>query len=183
MRRAHLLVCRAGASTLSELAAAGRHPGALPLRRQQPPGVQRPVPGRGRAAEIILNKDFTGEAFAGKINQFLTEPEPLAKMEAASRQLAKPDAAKEIVAGCVALIQPGSQLFAWLPGWVSGCRERAGATKKITATYIKSEIEHCHHAIFFIGRAGIARRIYLDMRTCLVIKERNNLEGLSSLRW
>ena len=57
------------------------------------------------AGEIILNKDFTGEAFAGKINQFLTEPEPLAKMEAASRQLAKPDAAQEIVAGCLELIR------------------------------------------------------------------------------
>jgi UDP-N-acetylglucosamine--N-acetylmuramyl-(pentapeptide) pyrophosphoryl-undecaprenol N-acetylglucosamine transferase len=57
------------------------------------------------AGEIILNKDFTGEAFAGKINQFLTEPEHLAKMEAASRRLAKPDAAQKIVAGCLELIR------------------------------------------------------------------------------
>ena len=59
------------------------------------------------AAEIILNKDFTGEAFAGKINQFLAEPEHLASLEAASRKLARPEAAKEIVAGCLALIRPG----------------------------------------------------------------------------
>jgi len=57
------------------------------------------------AAEIILNKDFTGETFAGKINQFLAAPEPLARMEAASRQLAKPDAAREIVQGCVELLK------------------------------------------------------------------------------
>ena len=65
---------------------------------------------RGRSAgagEIILNKDFTGEAFADKINQFLTEPESLANMEAASRQLAKPEAAREIVEGCIELIRPG----------------------------------------------------------------------------
>jgi UDP-N-acetylglucosamine--N-acetylmuramyl-(pentapeptide) pyrophosphoryl-undecaprenol N-acetylglucosamine transferase len=59
------------------------------------------------AAEIILNKDFTGETFADKINQFLTAPEQLTNMEAASRQLAKPGAAREIVEGCLELIRPG----------------------------------------------------------------------------
>jgi UDP-N-acetylglucosamine--N-acetylmuramyl-(pentapeptide) pyrophosphoryl-undecaprenol N-acetylglucosamine transferase len=109
MRRAHLLVCRAGASTLAELAALGRAAILVPYpfaANNHQEFNARFLTAAG-AAEIILNKDFTGEAFAGKINQFLTDPEPLANMEAASRQLARPDAAREIVAGCVELIRPG----------------------------------------------------------------------------
>jgi UDP-N-acetylglucosamine--N-acetylmuramyl-(pentapeptide) pyrophosphoryl-undecaprenol N-acetylglucosamine transferase len=107
MRRAHLLVSRAGASTLAELAAVGRAAILVPYpfaANNHQEFNARLLTAAG-AAEIILNKDFTGEAFAGKINQFLTEPEHLAPMEAASRKLAKPDAAKEIVAGCVELIR------------------------------------------------------------------------------
>jgi UDP-N-acetylglucosamine--N-acetylmuramyl-(pentapeptide) pyrophosphoryl-undecaprenol N-acetylglucosamine transferase len=106
MGRAHLLVCRAGASTLAELTAMGRAAILVPYpfaANNHQEFNARFLTAAG-AGEIILNKDFTGEVFAGKINQFLTEPEHLAKMEAASRGLAKPDAAKEIVAGCLQLI-------------------------------------------------------------------------------
>jgi UDP-N-acetylglucosamine--N-acetylmuramyl-(pentapeptide) pyrophosphoryl-undecaprenol N-acetylglucosamine transferase len=107
MRRAHLLVCRAGASTLAELTAVGR--AALlvpyPFAANNHQEFNARFLADAGAGEIILNKDFTGEIFAGKINQFLTEPEHLAKMEAASRSLAKPDAAKDIVAGCMELIE------------------------------------------------------------------------------
>jgi UDP-N-acetylglucosamine--N-acetylmuramyl-(pentapeptide) pyrophosphoryl-undecaprenol N-acetylglucosamine transferase len=106
MRRAHLLVCRAGASTLAELAAVGRAAILVPYpfaANNHQEFNARFLTAAG-AAEIILNKDFTGEAFAGKINQFLTAPEHLAQMEAASRKLAKPEAAREIVAGCLELM-------------------------------------------------------------------------------
>jgi UDP-N-acetylglucosamine--N-acetylmuramyl-(pentapeptide) pyrophosphoryl-undecaprenol N-acetylglucosamine transferase len=107
MRRAHLLVCRAGASTLAELAALGRAAILVPYpfaANNHQEFNARFLAAAG-AAEIILNKDFTGEAFAGKINQFMAAPEPLARMEAASRQLARPNAAKEIVEGCMELIK------------------------------------------------------------------------------
>jgi UDP-N-acetylglucosamine--N-acetylmuramyl-(pentapeptide) pyrophosphoryl-undecaprenol N-acetylglucosamine transferase len=110
MRRAHLLVCRAGASTLAELAAVGRAAILVPY----PFAANNHQEFNARfltaadAAEIILNKDFTGAAFADKINQYLSAPEHLARMEAASRQLAKPDAAKEIVEGCLELIEDKS---------------------------------------------------------------------------
>ncbi len=107
MRRAHLLVCRAGASTLAELTAVGRAAILVPypFAANNHQEFNARFLAEAGAAEIILNKDFTGEIFAGKINQFLTDPEPLAHMEEASRQLAKPEAAKEIVEGCVELIQ------------------------------------------------------------------------------
>ncbi len=107
MGRAHLVVCRAGASTLAELAAVGRAAILVPYpfaANNHQEFNARFLAAAG-AAEIILNKDFTGEVFAGKIKQFLTEPEHLATMEAASRRLAKPDAAKEIVPGCMELIK------------------------------------------------------------------------------
>jgi UDP-N-acetylglucosamine--N-acetylmuramyl-(pentapeptide) pyrophosphoryl-undecaprenol N-acetylglucosamine transferase len=107
MRRAHLLVCRAGASTLAELAAAGRAAILVPYpfaANNHQEFNARFFTAAG-AAELILNKDFTGEAFAGKINQFLTSPEYLANLEAASRKLARPAAAQEIVDGCLELIE------------------------------------------------------------------------------
>ena len=105
--RAHLVVCRAGASTLAELTALGRAAILVPFpfaANNHQEFNARFLSGAG-AAELILNKDFTGEVLADKINQFLTEPEHLANLEAASRNLAKPDAAKEIVRGCMELIE------------------------------------------------------------------------------
>jgi UDP-N-acetylglucosamine--N-acetylmuramyl-(pentapeptide) pyrophosphoryl-undecaprenol N-acetylglucosamine transferase len=110
MRRAHLLVCRAGASTLAELAAVGRAAILVPYpfaANNHQEFNARFLTAAG-AAEIILNKDFTPEAFAGKINHFLNVPEHLTNMEVASRQLAKPEAAKEIVEGCLELIKDKS---------------------------------------------------------------------------
>ncbi|MHB9073853.1 MAG: undecaprenyldiphospho-muramoylpentapeptide beta-N-acetylglucosaminyltransferase [Desulfobaccales bacterium] len=107
MHRAHLVVCRAGASTLAELTAVGR--AALLVPYPYAANNHQEFNARFMAAngagEVLLNKDFTGEAFAGKIEQFLAEPETLKQMEAASRQLARPDAAQEIVEGCLELIQ------------------------------------------------------------------------------
>jgi UDP-N-acetylglucosamine--N-acetylmuramyl-(pentapeptide) pyrophosphoryl-undecaprenol N-acetylglucosamine transferase len=106
MQRAHLLVCRAGASTLAELTAVGRAAILVPYpfaANNHQEFNARFLAAAG-AGEVLLNKDFTGEAFAGKIEQFLAKPETLANMETASHSLAKPDAAGEIVAGCLELI-------------------------------------------------------------------------------
>lgn len=49
MRAADLVICRAGASTISEITAlASGHPGPLPLRHQQSPGEERPDSGAAR---------------------------------------------------------------------------------------------------------------------------------------
>ena len=107
MRRAHVLVCRAGASTLAELTAVGRAAILVPYpfaANNHQEFNARFLAAAG-AGEVLLNKDFTGEAFAGKIKMFLAEPETLAHMEAASRNLAKPDAAREIVQGCLELMK------------------------------------------------------------------------------
>jgi len=58
------------------------------------------------AGEIILNKDFTGAFLAGRIRELMSQPGKREAMETAARRLAKPDAAKQIVEGCLGLIEP-----------------------------------------------------------------------------
>ena len=69
MASAHLIVCRAGASTLAEFAAVGR--AALlvpyPFAANNHQEFNAHSLAQAGAAEIILNKDFTGALFAGKI--------------------------------------------------------------------------------------------------------------------
>jgi UDP-N-acetylglucosamine--N-acetylmuramyl-(pentapeptide) pyrophosphoryl-undecaprenol N-acetylglucosamine transferase len=107
MAQAHLILCRAGASTLAELTAVGRAGLLVPYpfaANNHQEFNARFLAGAG-AAELILNKDFTGSLFAGKIQQYMAQPETLAQMEAAARRLAKPDAAHAIVQGCLELIE------------------------------------------------------------------------------
>ncbi len=106
MGRAHLIVCRAGASTLAELAALGRAALLVPY----PFAANNHQEHNARffaeagAAAMILNKDFTAALLADKIRYLMGAPGDLTKMEKAARRLAKPDAAKEIVAGCLELV-------------------------------------------------------------------------------
>jgi len=107
MAQAHLVVCRAGASTLVELAAVGRAALLVPYpfaaNNHQEHNAR--FLAEAGAAEMILNKNFTGEVLAGKIRQFMADPQTRAQMETASRRLARPDAAKEIVQGCRELLR------------------------------------------------------------------------------
>jgi UDP-N-acetylglucosamine--N-acetylmuramyl-(pentapeptide) pyrophosphoryl-undecaprenol N-acetylglucosamine transferase len=106
MGRAHLLVCRAGASTLAELTARGRTALLVPYpfaANNHQEANARFLENAG-AATLILNKHFTGEILVDRIKQFLAQPERLQGMEAASLRLAKPHAAREIVEGCLELI-------------------------------------------------------------------------------
>jgi UDP-N-acetylglucosamine--N-acetylmuramyl-(pentapeptide) pyrophosphoryl-undecaprenol N-acetylglucosamine transferase len=107
MARAHLIVCRAGASTLAELTALGRAALLVPYpfaANNHQEANARFLESKG-AAQVILNKEFTGEVLAAKIRHLLATPETLPAMEAASLSLAKPRAAQEIVAGCRELVE------------------------------------------------------------------------------
>ncbi|MDP3181530.1 MAG: undecaprenyldiphospho-muramoylpentapeptide beta-N-acetylglucosaminyltransferase [Desulfobaccales bacterium] len=107
MAQAHLVVCRAGASTLAELAAVGRAALLVPYpfaANNHQEHNARFLMDTG-AAEMILNKNFTGEILAAKIRQFLADPHTRQLMEAACRRLARPDAAKEIVQACRELLE------------------------------------------------------------------------------
>jgi len=97
--RADLVVCRAGANTLAELAAAGKAAILVPfpfaanqhqLRNAQ--ALQE-----AGAAQLVLNWEMDGARFASAVRDLLDHPEMLAHMEQRIRTLAKPQATARIV--------------------------------------------------------------------------------------
>ena len=105
MSQADLIVCRAGATTLAELTAAGRPAILIPLPTATDDHQRKnaEVLRRAGAAEAIDQRHLTGEILAGRILALATDPQRLGEMEQAARQLAKPDAAARIVDRALAL--------------------------------------------------------------------------------
>ena len=98
MSDADLVIARAGATTLSELAAAGRPAILVPLptatddhQRKNAAVVQQ-----AGGAEVIDERELTGERLANSILAITREPQRRRAMAAAIRILARPDAAARI---------------------------------------------------------------------------------------
>jgi UDP-N-acetylglucosamine--N-acetylmuramyl-(pentapeptide) pyrophosphoryl-undecaprenol N-acetylglucosamine transferase len=99
MREAAVVICRAGATTLAELAALGR------------PAILVPLPGatdnhqfknadalsRAGAAVVIEQRDLTGATLADALATLLGDPSRLMTMSRAMQTFARPDAASRIV--------------------------------------------------------------------------------------
>ncbi len=102
MHQAHLVLCRAGASTLAELTALGRV-GILvpyPFAANQHQEKNAAYAVRAGAAFLILNQELTGEKIAAMIEQLFHHPEQLQHMEENSRALGRPQAAAIIASEC-----------------------------------------------------------------------------------
>lgn len=113
MAGAGLLVCRAGATTLAEAAAAGRPSILIPLPTATDDHQRRnaEVLATSGAAEVIDQRDLTGAALASRITALARDADRRARMSAAVRAFARPDAADAIVDRALALIgrqQPGA---------------------------------------------------------------------------
>jgi UDP-N-acetylglucosamine--N-acetylmuramyl-(pentapeptide) pyrophosphoryl-undecaprenol N-acetylglucosamine transferase len=99
MKEADLVVCRAGATTLAELTAAGRPSILIPLptatddhqRKNAEALVQH------GAARMIDQRSLTGELLASEVAALARNDAERASMRAAARRMAKPDAARMIV--------------------------------------------------------------------------------------
>jgi UDP-N-acetylglucosamine--N-acetylmuramyl-(pentapeptide) pyrophosphoryl-undecaprenol N-acetylglucosamine transferase len=105
MKAAGLVVSRAGATTLAEVTAAGRPAILIPLptatddhQRHNALALQR-----GGAAEVIEQRELTGERLAERILVLAGDPEKRRQMSAAARRLARPNAAEDIVAAVLQL--------------------------------------------------------------------------------
>jgi UDP-N-acetylglucosamine--N-acetylmuramyl-(pentapeptide) pyrophosphoryl-undecaprenol N-acetylglucosamine transferase len=98
MRMADLVVCRAGATTLAELTAAGRPSILIPLPTATDDHQRRNAEALAKtgAAEMLL-QPMTGQALAERIVALTADPGRRALMARAARALAKPDAARVIV--------------------------------------------------------------------------------------
>ena len=105
-RRADLIICRAGATTVAELTVIGKGvifiPYPFAADNHQVYNAQ-PLVDRG-AAEMILEKDLNGEILAERITHYAAFPENLEKMAAHARHLGRPAAAATIVDDCYALL-------------------------------------------------------------------------------
>ncbi|MEO0494365.1 MAG: undecaprenyldiphospho-muramoylpentapeptide beta-N-acetylglucosaminyltransferase [Actinomycetota bacterium] len=96
---ADFVVCRAGASSVAELAVAGV------------PGVLVPLPGApgdhqtanaralvdAGAAVLVADGDLDADRFANEVDALLRDPDRLAAMAAAASSVARPDAASAVV--------------------------------------------------------------------------------------
>ena len=92
-----LIVSRAGATTSFELMAAGKPAVMVPLPGQLEQTRNAEVMQQAGAARMIAQDELTGERLAKEISSLIEKPEEITEMEAASRKLARRDAAKASV--------------------------------------------------------------------------------------
>jgi UDP-N-acetylglucosamine--N-acetylmuramyl-(pentapeptide) pyrophosphoryl-undecaprenol N-acetylglucosamine transferase len=97
--RADLVICRAGATTVAELAAAGKPAIMIPFpfaaddhQRKNAEAVERVGAGR-----MILQAELTPERLAQELLWLVNDPQQLVRMAEASRKLGHPDAAARVV--------------------------------------------------------------------------------------
>ena len=95
---ADLVICRAGASTVAELAAAGRAAILVPFPQATDQHQLRNAEAmvRAGAARLLEQSVLTGARLVAEVLELLAHPERLGQMEAAAKRLAVPDAAARI---------------------------------------------------------------------------------------
>jgi UDP-N-acetylglucosamine--N-acetylmuramyl-(pentapeptide) pyrophosphoryl-undecaprenol N-acetylglucosamine transferase len=96
---ADILICRAGATTCAEIAAAGKAAIMVPLptaaddhQRKNAEAMQN-----AGAARMLVQDQLTPESLADEITQLAAAPETISAMENAARKLARKDAAEATV--------------------------------------------------------------------------------------
>ncbi len=97
--KADLVICRAGATTCAELAAAGKASIMIPLptaaddhQRKNAEALEN-----AGASRMLLQSDLNGENLAREITVLLNSPEKIGGMEAAAKKLGRKDAAETTV--------------------------------------------------------------------------------------
>ena len=98
LARAHLVIGRSGASTVSELAVAGRPSILIPLgiALDDDQGQNAKVLASVGAAEVARERDLTRETMTAALEALLGNPARLARMASAARGVARPDAAERL---------------------------------------------------------------------------------------
>ena len=111
LHRAHLVIGRAGASTVAETTAAGR-PAILvpyPFAMDNHQSANARIIEASGGAWVFDECDFTASALAGMLCSFLENPEKLQKAAAAARRLGIPDAASRLADAAWALLPPNGK--------------------------------------------------------------------------
>jgi UDP-N-acetylglucosamine--N-acetylmuramyl-(pentapeptide) pyrophosphoryl-undecaprenol N-acetylglucosamine transferase len=96
---ADIIVCRAGAITAAEVAAAGRAAIFIPFGRATDSHQLRNAQEMSKqgAGRVITEAELTGERLSKEIFGLLDEPEQIERMSVAARKLSWPNATRDIV--------------------------------------------------------------------------------------
>jgi UDP-N-acetylglucosamine--N-acetylmuramyl-(pentapeptide) pyrophosphoryl-undecaprenol N-acetylglucosamine transferase len=105
-RTADLLICRAGATSIAEITAGGKAAILIPfpfaVDDHQTKNAE--ILADAGAAELIRERDLSGERLAAAIERLSRGPAAIRNMETAAAALGKRHAAEEIVDACLALV-------------------------------------------------------------------------------
>ena len=95
---AHLVIGRAGASTVCELAVAGKPSLLVPLKiaADDHQRFNARLLADADAAAVALEDELTVDSLAGALNAMLKDPAMLTRMAAGARSVARPDAAEKL---------------------------------------------------------------------------------------
>jgi UDP-N-acetylglucosamine--N-acetylmuramyl-(pentapeptide) pyrophosphoryl-undecaprenol N-acetylglucosamine transferase len=107
MNHADIVVCRAGATTLAELAAIGRPAILIPLPTATDDHQRKnaEVLVRAGAADCVDERELTGAGLAARLLTLVDDPARRVAMAGAARRFARPDAAAVIVDRALALME------------------------------------------------------------------------------
>lgn len=110
-RAADLIVCRAGATSIAEITAAGKASLLVPLPSAVGNHQTRnaEVLAAAGAAELLPESDLTGPGLADVIKRLYGDPAEIRKMETAAAALGNRGAAADIVDECLELVLKGRQ--------------------------------------------------------------------------
>jgi UDP-N-acetylglucosamine--N-acetylmuramyl-(pentapeptide) pyrophosphoryl-undecaprenol N-acetylglucosamine transferase len=108
---AHLVIARAGASTVAEIATAGRPAIFVPYphHADQQQKINAETVADAGGAWVMTEAGFTPDALSGRIETFLQNPQTLFRAAENARACAKPDAARRL----------GNLVTALASGWES----------------------------------------------------------------
>lgn len=97
--QADVLICRSGATTAAEVAAAGKAAIFIPFPFATDDHQRKNAEAFARvgAGRLILQKELSGERLATELLQLLESPGEIDRMEAASRALGRADAAERAI--------------------------------------------------------------------------------------
>jgi UDP-N-acetylglucosamine--N-acetylmuramyl-(pentapeptide) pyrophosphoryl-undecaprenol N-acetylglucosamine transferase len=110
--KSDLIICRAGATSCAEIAAAGKAALLIPLptAADDHQRVNAEALEKAGAARMILQKDLSGANLAEKINGLINSPDQITEMENAAKKLAKADAA-EVTVNLIESVMLGNSSF------------------------------------------------------------------------
>lgn len=112
LSESHLVICRAGASTVAELRAAGRPAVLVPFPHaadDHQTANARSVAG-GEGGWIMPQTEFTPEALAALVERLLTSPDELERAAALCRGEDRPESARALAALAERIAAPRMQL-------------------------------------------------------------------------